>query len=48
MCRELANSGTQSLSGIIRLALHEAYRKAVRKGRIAEVVKEPAEPLRRI
>jgi hypothetical protein len=36
MCRELANAQSQSLSGIIRLALHEAYRRAVKKGRVTE------------
>lgn len=41
ICQELAAAQSQSLSGIIRLALHDAYRRALKKGRVAEVVKEP-------
>jgi Ribbon-helix-helix protein, copG family len=42
ICRQLARTQSLSVSATIRQALHEAFRRAVKKGRIAEVVKERA------
>jgi hypothetical protein len=39
ICRQLARTQSLSVSATIRRALHDAYRRAVKKGRIAEVVK---------
>jgi hypothetical protein len=34
ICRELADAQAQSLSATIRHAVHEAHRKALKKGRL--------------
>jgi len=41
ICRQLARTRSLSVSATIRQALHEAFRRALKKGRLAGVVKEP-------